>query len=139
MVVAELDYALLADFAVVTADGCLTAVGAHRSTFHVVGVPTQHVVCVGGRVFLGRREPAATLSLGALTPDGEVPEVARWAVEPRTGSSAAGLEGGRVPVCFAVTLVAPVPRVGAYALVLSVNGEVLRRLPFDVVDTAAAG
>ncbi len=137
MAVAELDYAVLADFAVVTDDGSLTVVGAHRTTFRVAGAPTQHVVCVGGRLFLGRREPAAVLALGALTPDGEVPVVAQWPVEPRTGPSPAATEGGRLPVCFAVTVLAPVPRVGAYALVLSVNGEVRRRLPFVVVDTAA--
>lgn len=130
---AELEYALLAEFAKVDDAGGLTLVGAHRAAYEVVGVPNQHVVCLAGRLFMGRREPAAMLSLGALTPEGEVPLVAQWAVEPRP----AALENGRLPVCFAATLVAPVPAAGAYALSLSVNGELVRHLPFVVSDSTA--
>jgi hypothetical protein len=130
--VAELEYAVLADFAAVDDQGALTVVGAHRAAFTVVGTPNQHVVCVGGRLFLARREPPALLSLGAVTPEGEVPVVAQWPVEARPGP----LVDGRLAVSFAATLVAPVPAGGEYALTLSVNGELVRRLPFTVRDAS---
>ena len=95
--------------------------------------PTEQVLGVGGRVFVARREPPAVLSLAASTPGGDVPVVAQWPVDPRSGTAV----DGRLAVCFAVTLLAPVPAAGAYALTLSVNGEPARRLPFAVVDTSA--
>jgi len=131
---AELDYAMVADFAKVEDDGALTLVGAHRATVRVAATPTQHVLYVAGRLFMARREPPALLSLGAVTPDGEVPVVAQWPVEP-VGPLA---EGGRLPVCFAVTLMAPVPAAGDYTLALSVNGDLVRRLLFVVVEVGAS-
>ena len=131
--VAELDYAVLAEFATLADDGALTLVGAHRASFRVARCPTEQVLGVGGRVFVARREPPAVLSLGASTPGGDVPVVARWPVDPRT---AVAVEG-RLAVCFAVTLLAPVPAAGPYTLTLSVNGEQVRRLPFAVVDEGA--
>lgn len=131
---AEVDHAMLARFACVEADGSLTVVGGHRATFEVAGVPGQHVLCVAGRLLVARREPPPTLGLAALTPHGEVPDVASWAVEvPRERTPE-----GRLPVSFAATLVAPAPCEGDYALVLSVNGDVVRTLPFTVVDTSVA-
>jgi hypothetical protein len=128
--VAELDYAVLADYARVDGDGTLTVVGSHRAVVSVPALPAQHVLAVAGRVWMGRREPAARLSLGALTPQGDVGTVADWSLDP-------GLEqaegSGRASASFAVTVVAPVEVIGAYALILSVNGEVARSLPFSVV------
>ena len=127
---AEVDHAMLASSACVEADGSLTVVGGHRTVFEVVGVPGQHVLCVAGRLLVARREPPPTLGLAALTPRGEVPDVASWTVEvPRERTVE-----GRLPVSFAATLVAPAPSAGAYALVLSVNGDVVRTLPFAVLD-----
>jgi hypothetical protein len=127
---AELDYAVLADYARVDADGTLTVVGSHRAVVVVTAVPAQQVLAVAGRVWMGRREPSARLSLGALTPLGEVGVVADWALDPGQEQ----VEGaGRSSASFAVTVVAPVESTGGYALVLSVNGEVVRQLPFTVV------
>ncbi|SDQ85835.1 hypothetical protein [Quadrisphaera sp. DSM 44207] len=130
---AELDYAVLADFARVDGDGTLTVVGAHRAVVLAPALPAQQVLSVAGRVWMGRREPAAQLSLGAMTPDGDIPVVAEWLLEPGPEQ----LEGtGRSSASFAVTVVAPLPVPGGYGLVLSVNGDVARTLPFTV---AASG
>ncbi len=129
---AELDYAVLAEFATLADDGALTLVGAHRTSFRVARCPTEQVLGVGGRVFVARREPPAVLALGARTPGGDVPVVAQWSVDPRSGVAVEG----RLAVCFAVTLLAPVPEAGPYALALSVNGDPVRRLPFVVVEDA---
>ncbi len=130
--VAEIEYAVLAQFASVAEDGTLTVVGAHRRIFEVAGVPGQHVLCVAGRVLLARREPPPVLSLGAMTPDGDVPVVARWPLEVPD----VPMEDGRRPAAFAATLVAPVPSAGEYALTLHLDDDLLRTLPFTVVDTA---
>ncbi|PWJ47847.1 hypothetical protein SAMN06264364_13420 [Quadrisphaera granulorum] len=127
---AELDYALLADYARVDADGTLTAVGAHRTVIAVSQLPAQQVLAAAGRLWMGRREPAAHLSLSARTPEGDVGTISAWQVRP-------GLEQGEVPgrvsACFAVAVVAPLSSTGPHALVLSVNGEVVAELPFGVV------
>ena len=127
---AELDYAVLADFARVDGDGTLTVVGGHRTSVVVPDLPAQQVLAVAGRLWMGRREPPAQLVLGALTPEGEVPVVATWTLEPGPEQ----VEGsGRHSASFAVTVVAPVASTGGYALVLTVNGEVARQLPFTVL------
>ncbi len=128
---AEIEYAMLAQFASVAEDGSLTVVGGHRAVFEVAGVPGQHVLCVAGRVLLARREPPPTLSLGARTPDGDVPVVARWPLEVHD----VPMEGGRRPAAFAATLVAPAPAQGEYALTLMINDDLVRTLPFTVVDS----
>lgn len=125
---AELDYALLADYARVDADGTLTAVGAHRTVIAVPQLPAQQVLAAAGRLWMGRREPAAWLELSARTPEGDVGTISAWEVRP-------GLEQGegRVSACFAVAVVAPLSTTGPHALVLSVNDEVVAELPFGVV------
>jgi hypothetical protein len=129
---AELDYAVLADFARVDGDGTLTVVGAHRAVVVTAALPAQQVLSVAGRLWMGRREPPAQLSLGAVTPDGEIPVVADWSLEP----GAEQAEGSsRWSASFAVTVVAPLAVTGSYALVLSVNGDVARTLPFSVSAT----
>jgi hypothetical protein len=56
--------------------------------------------------------------------------VADWALDPGLEQA----EGpGRASASFAVAVVAPVAVPGGYALVLTVNGEVVRHLPFTVV------
>jgi hypothetical protein len=128
--VAELDYAVLADYARVDGDGTLTVVGAHRTVVTVPALPAQQVLAVAGRVWMGRREPSARLTLGALTPHGDVGVVADWPLDPGPEQA----EGsGRSSASFAVAVVAPVAVAGGYALVLSVNGEVVRHLAFSVV------
>lgn len=129
---ADIEYAVLAQFASVGEDGTLTVVGGHRSTFEVSSIPGQHVLCVAGRILLARREPPPMLSLGARTPDGDVPVVARWPLEVHD----VPMEGGRRPVAFAATLVAPAPVTGEYALTLLVNDDLVRTLPFTVVHTS---
>ncbi len=99
---AELDYAVLADFARVDGDGTLTVVGGHRAVVVPPALPAQQVLSVAGRLWMGRREPAAQLSLGALTPEGEIPVVAQWMLEPGAEQN----EGtGRWSASFAVTVV----------------------------------
>lgn len=129
---ADIEYAVLAQFASVGEDGTLTVVGGHRSTFEVSSIPGQHVLCVAGRILLARREPPPMLSLGARTPDGDVPVVARWPLEVHD----VPMEGGRRPVAFAATLVAPAPVTGEYTLTLLVNDDLVRTLPFTVVDSS---
>ena len=128
---AELDYAVRADFARVDGDGTLTVVGGHRTAVTVPGLPAQQALAVAGRLWMGRREPPAQLSLGATTPEGDVPVVASWVLEPGPEQ----VEGaGRHSASFAVTVVAPVTAAGPHSLVLSVNGEVARQLPFTVAE-----
>jgi hypothetical protein len=128
--VAELDYALLADYARVDADGTLTAIGAHRAVIAVGALPAQQVLAAAGRLWMGRREPAAHLELSARTPEGDVGTIAAWEVLP--GLEQADLPG-RVSACFALAVVAPLSSTGAHVLVLSVNGEAVAELPFAVV------
>ncbi len=127
---AELDYALLADYARVDADGTLTLVGGHRTTIAVPGLPAQQVLAVAGRLWMGRREPAAQLALSARTPEGDVGTISAWPVRP-------GLEQGdapgRVSAAFAIAVVAPLTSTGPHDLVLSVNDEAVAQLPFAVV------
>ncbi|TNM69170.1 hypothetical protein FHN55_05165 [Streptomyces sp. NP160] len=127
---AELDYALLADYARVDADGTLTAVGAHRTVIAVPQLPAQQVLAAAGRLWMGRREPAAWLELSARTPEGDVGTISAWEVRPGLEQSEAS---GRVSACFAVAVVAPLSSAGAHALVLSVNDAVVAELPFGVV------
>lgn len=127
---AELDHALLADYARVDADGTLTVVGGHRTTIAVPALPAQQVLAVAGRLWMGRREPAAQLALAARTPEGDVGTISAWPVRP-------GLEQGEVPgrvsAAFAIAVVAPLVAPGPHALVLSVNGDPVAELAFGVV------
>ncbi|MEH3076774.1 MAG: hypothetical protein PGN11_08825 [Quadrisphaera sp.] len=127
---ADLDYALLADYARVDADGTLTAVGAHRAVIAVPQLPAQQVLAAAGRLWMGRREPAAWLELSARTPEGDVGTISAWEVQPGLEQ---GEAQGRVSACFALAVVAPLSSTGPHALVLSVNDVVVAELSFGVV------
>jgi hypothetical protein len=69
---AELDYAFLADFARVDANGTLTSVGASFTHVQVQTLPMQRMLSVAGRIRSRRGDPPVALRVSISTPRDEI-------------------------------------------------------------------
>ncbi|MEH3076928.1 MAG: hypothetical protein PGN11_09645 [Quadrisphaera sp.] len=130
---ADLDYALLADYARVDADGHAGRPSAPTEPSSPVPQLPAPAGCWPPRDGCGwaAASPRRGSSSRPRTPGG------RRGAPSRPGRSSPawsrGEAQGRVSACFAVAVVAPLSSTGPHALVLSVNDVVVAELPFGVV------
>lgn len=128
-VMAELDYAFLAEYAAVL-DGKLTAVGASYTHLTATSLPIQHVLYVAGRIRLTLgEEDSVALGVKVRAPD----DMFTLSLEGELShDDAARPYDGKVGMLWAVSVPMPLPKEGLYEVLVEVNGEQARRLAFDV-------
>lgn len=126
----ELDYAYLAEFAKVDHDH-LTAIGASYTHVTAQGLPANHQLFVAGRIrapengepfeleiaFRGHHEGSPVITLNAE-------------MNPQQVTSKP--YDGKVGMLFAIGFGVPLLHEGLYEILLSIDGEQVRRLAFSV-------
>lgn len=129
---ADLDYAFLADFAKVEANGTLTSVGASFTFLEAAQLPAAHRLSVAGRVRALVGE-TPDLRVDVRGPD----DLFRLGVNgPLTHSvNARPYAEGRIGILFALDLQVPLPAAGLYSVGIEVDGTEVRRLAFEVART----
>lgn len=126
---AELDYAYLADY-VSLQDGKLTTIGASFTFAAVPSVPIQMMVGVAGRVRASITEGPITIEVKATPPDDSFEMV--FAGEVGAGPDARPYGDGIVGLLFAINMQLPVTAFGLYSFEIHVQGQLARRLAFEV-------
>lgn len=128
-IVAELDYAFVAEYAKVES-GKLTAVGASFTDLHVPAVPTARYIAIAGRI----RAPEETQEIDlkiTIVPPGDAPRISASGTLGRDDDFA--VYDGKVAVVFAVANTIPFKNAGLYEVLITVDGTHERRLAFEVV------
>ena len=129
---AELDYAFLADYAVVEA-GKLSAMGASFTEVVVPAFPTGLRLHVAGRVRAQTSEDDIELLVSVTSPDGTFQLEGALALETE---GAVPYRDDLIGLLFAVGMELPLQGPGLCEVVLSLDGEQARILRFDVVGPA---
>lgn len=125
---ADLDYAYLAEFARV--DGStVTAVGASFTHVIVQGLPWQGRVTLVTRIRCGEQEGAVPVGVQVSPPDGSFD--LQFGADVTPGPSVRPYDG-KVGLLVSFELQVPFPVAGLYVVHLSIAGERVRRLAFDV-------
>lgn len=127
---AELDYAFVADFAKVEANGTLTAIGASWTFLQAVVLPSAHRMAVAGRIRARLGEGPIALRIDVKVPDDAFTLAVQSELGPETNARPYG--DGRVGHLFALDLQVPLPAQGRYGVEISLDGQIARRLYFEV-------
>ncbi len=126
---ADLDYAFLADYAVVEG-GKLTAVGASY-TYIVAGpMPAAHNLVLAGRIRAPENVRSIPLTLRVEPPDGSY--IVDLSAELHRDPSAQPY-AGKLGFLFSLSFGMPLPVFGLYQIYLRLDGADVRRLAFEVV------
>ncbi len=125
---AELDYAYLADYAVVS-DGKLSTIGASFTHVGVGAFPSALNLAVAGRIRVAAEIGSVSLLVRILPPKDEYRVEFAGILE--AGPQARPYGDGLVGVLFSVTATVPLPNPGLYQVEIHVDGELARRLAFD--------
>lgn len=126
---AELDYAYLADFAAVQ-EGKLNAIGASFTFVRVHQVPAIHTLFIAGRVRAGIEDGDVPISV-QITPPDESYKIDMGGFL-NAGPDAIPYGDGKVGLLFVVNAQLPLVATGLYTVIVSVEGNVARRLAFEV-------
>ena len=131
----EFDYAFIADFAKVEANGTLTAVGASWTFVRVARLPASHRMAVAGRVRAPVDVASIPFRIEVIAPEntfrmGLAGELKR---APDARPYGPDLKVGHL---FALDMDLALPTAGLYEVHLYVGDEHVRRLAFDVVEDA---
>lgn len=127
---AEIDYAFLADFAKVEANGSLTVVGASWTHLTARILPAAHRMAVAGRIKARADEDPIQLSVTVSGPEGTFQITTQGELTARPDSVTYG--DGWVGHLFALDLQIPLPAPGLYTVNVEVAGGGDRRLAFEV-------
>jgi len=125
----ELDYAYLADYAVVQ-EGRLTAVGASFTHVNATALPAMFSLSIAGRI----RAPQ-DVTEAHMTVTIDAPESAyqvRGEIQLTPGEAFRPYGEGKIGILFAATTTIPLPTAGLYVVNLDLEGQHVRRLAFDV-------
>jgi len=127
---AEIDYAFLADFAKVEANGTLTAVGASWTYLTTEGFPAGHRMSVAGRVRARVDEGDVPIRVSYTTPNEAVRLNADGLLVPTDAQRPYG--DGWIGHLFAMDMAIPLPAPGLYWVEISIgDGASVRRLAFE--------
>lgn len=125
----DLDYAFVAEYGRLEANGTLTAIGASFTRLHIQAVPASGHVAICGRVRLPEEHPRAALRLVFSGTSEAMPTVdftAELAPNPD-----ATFYCGRTGVVFAVNVNMPLLMPGDYTVQVYVGGKHARTLKFQ--------
>jgi hypothetical protein len=127
-VMAELDYAFIAEFAKVE-NGKLTAVGASYLEVRTPAFPVQHSFSVAGRI----RAPEDTTAIALLiriNPPGNMNIVVNGTLTPDAETVR---YDGKLAVLFAATTSMTLVGPGLCEIFVDIDGQQQRRLAFNIV------
>jgi hypothetical protein len=124
----ELDYAFLASWAGIQADGTLTAVGM---SFLRVRQVTATPLAIAGRIRLFKSSQPAPLAIRIATPSGLAIEILNE-VAP-SDNEATRYGDDRQQLLFVLNTQVQTADLGKYDVQISLNGELVRTLSFEVV------
>lgn len=127
---AELDYAFVADFAKVEANGTLTSIGASWTFLETKDLPAVHRMAVAGRIRARIDEGPIGVRIDVRGPN-DLFNIAASGVVGLTSARPYG--DGLVGHLFALDLQIPLPAEGTYTINVEIDGEHVRRLAFEVV------
>lgn len=124
---AELDYAFLADYAVVE-NGRLTAVGASFTHVKVPDLPFQKALCAAMRVRVPADESSFHLKVELRAPE------RAWVIGANVPVDASAAEpyDGKRGIIVAAQIDAMLTRVGLYEVEIFIDDQSVRLLKFDV-------
>ncbi len=125
---AELDYAFLADYASAET-GKLTVVGASYTHVIALTLPSIHQLSVAGRIRATVDEETVALAITVKAPDNQYNITIGSELRP---DGAARPYGNKLGLLFSANLQMPIPSEGLYEVLISIEGEQVRRLAFDV-------
>lgn len=128
MILARLQYAVLAEFAKVDAGGLLTIVGAGFDRVMAGSLPSHQPIALALRSLLAEDEPEASVVLTLRPPEGLA---FRFATALRPAEDAR-FHQGYVGVATAINLTVPLMVPGVYHLSVAVNDEEQQELSFEV-------
>lgn len=124
----ELDYAFLADYAVV-ADGRLTVVGGSFVTV-AVPMPVDYRFAVAGRIRASLDVESFDLQFSVKAPGYEI----STGGVSRPGDPDSTTYADKRSTLFVLNTVIPLVEPGLYEIFVGLNGETVRRLAFEAVD-----
>lgn len=125
----DLDYAFLAEFASI-AEGKLMVVGGSFTHVTVPNLNRGHLLAVAGRVRAEQDTPPIKLGIEFEAPAGGGFKISSESdILPGPASRP---YNGKVGILFTLSTVIPLPIEGLYTVNLSLNGDHVRRLAFDV-------
>jgi hypothetical protein len=125
---AELDYAYLADYAQIEG-GKISALGASYTHARVESIPLGWMTTVVGRIRALEGEGPVSLTVKIVPPNNEYEINAEGQIE--AGPDVRPYDG-KVGLLFALTAQMPLVAEGLYEVLISLNGEQVRRLAFNV-------
>lgn len=134
MVLPELDYAFLAEFARVDESGTLTSIGASFTRLQIDPANPARLLSTAGRVRMAEDSDPVRMTLSFEGPGNTVRIQMDFEL---TRSPTAVPYDGKVGVVFALTSVFPLPAPGLYTVRLLMAEKVVRRLAFEVIHPAA--
>ena len=124
----ELDYAFLASWAGIQADGTLTAVG--MSFLRVRQVATTPMA-VAGRIRLFKDSEPAPLAIRIASPSGPAVEIVDEVAQSEDEATRYGDD--RQQLLFVLNTHVQTAQLGKYDVQISLNDQVVRTLSFEVV------
>jgi hypothetical protein len=124
----ELDYAFLASWAGIQADGTLTAVG--MSFLRVRQVATTPMA-VAGRIRLFKDSQPAPLAIRIATPSGPAVEIVDEVAPSEDEATRYGDD--RQQLLFVLNTHVQTAQLGKYDVQISLNDQIVRTLSFEVV------
>jgi hypothetical protein len=127
-VMAELDYAFLAEFAQIT-NGNLTAVNASFIDIKTP-VPSVFPLAVAGRVRAPADADEVRVTITFATSDENGPNIT-WQLNLRTEGHP--VYDNKVGILFTVRSAVPIPTHGLYLFTIEIDGEVARTLRFEAL------
>lgn len=128
---AQLDFALVAQFAKLEPGGLLTVVGATVDGIGTEEVPTQAALTVVVRILVGQEERSAAvpvaLSFRGPSGDSLITLSTEFTPEPDLRPVA-----GQVGAILIANAMLPLPEYGSYELQVRLSDELVKSLPLDV-------
>lgn len=128
-VVAELDYAFVADFARVEPNGTLTAISASWTNLTVRSFPVGRRLAIAGRIRGRVDEQPIPVRVMMSRPDGKVIFTFDFTVSP--GESAQPYGEGLIGHLFAIDTMMPLTGPGVHSIEVFVDEGLARTLKFE--------
>lgn len=125
----ELDYAFIAEYAKVEG-GKLTVLGASYTEVRVPSLPYPHVIAVAGRIRTQRDAKPFPLKVTFNPPGAGAELVIEGMIHPETASQ---VYADKAAVLFTVTNTVVMTEPGLCEVLIELEGDLARRLAFDVV------
>ena len=126
----ELDYAFLAEYARVDANGTLSALGASFTRIHTTELPFAHIISIAGRIRCSE-DLRPTVHVLFQSPDKSTTVSAELNTTTTTGLLP---YEGKVGILFSIRIMVPLLEIGLHSVDIALDGAHARTLKFEVVN-----